>query len=212
MYQGGIPPPLRTWIPTAPHHPASPAVSPQVRRAGPKATNANTAREQHRLDLHDASCSLLSPSRVAPPSSYRATRRSSLAARPPEGTAVLPPRALPTASITGQYTVAQFFSLRDCPTFYNWGPNLRRWLGTEFRPSDGGGVWLADLPPTLLTKAWRHEGVLLRRAGIGPLLSRLRGNRGNIAVAADGTQLRECTPECCGPSCYCSGPGKCERR
>ena len=136
MYQGGIPPPLRTWIPTA-HHPASPAVSPQVRRAGPKATNANTAREQHhaRLDLHDASCSLLSSSRVAPPSSYRATRRSSLAARLGEGTAVLPPRALPTASITGQYTVGQFF-LSEGTALYNWGPNLRRWLRTEFRPSE----------------------------------------------------------------------------
>ena len=108
-YQGGIPPPLRTWIPTAPHQSSRvPAVSPQVRRAGPKATNANTAREQ-RLDLHDASCSLLSPSRVAPPLSYRATRRSSLAARRTEGTAVLPPRALPTASITARYRVRQFF-------------------------------------------------------------------------------------------------------
>ena len=126
MYQGGIPPPLRTWIPTQPpiYHPASPAVSPQVRRAGPKATNANTAREQHRLDLHDASCSLLSPSRVAPPSSYRATRRSSLAARRTEGTAVLPPRALPTASITGQYTVAQFFSPRRLPYFLQLGTKL----------------------------------------------------------------------------------------
>eukprot|EP00964_Phaeocystis_antarctica_P018378 scaffold10155_cov60-Phaeocystis_antarctica.AAC.2 len=80
-------------------------------------------------------------------------------------------------------------------------------LGRSFDRA-GGGVWLTDLPPALWTKAWRHEGVLLRRAGIGPLLSRLRGNRGNIAVAADGTQRRmERTPECCGPSCYCSGPG-----
>ena len=109
----------------APHHPASPPFRPrsgeQVRKQRMPTRRASSIM---RLDLHDASCSLLSPSRVAPPSSYRATRRSSLAARRTEGTAVLPPRALPTASITGQYTVAQFFSLRLLPYFLQLGTKL----------------------------------------------------------------------------------------